>query len=717
MRDERESVSRIASKRYLEMTISDLVGILYRRHGVFAVSFVALLMMASVAISFFSPVYKSFASVGFVREEPATTQTDFPKAVWPNAAEFVETRMEMIVGNETLSTVMSILRGQGIIFSQEANARGNFLRRIFGDDQGFIASDAKVSDEIDKDVEALRRRIDVERIGNSTVIQIGVTDDDPERAYQIVSAVAESFVWLRNNELRRGMDNQLTVIQRQLDDARERLETVEQRHADWEKSSGNIADRERELILERIYDLNAELDTAFQEKEAARMLFEKRQAVKSSEELLALPDIAKDDQVRDLQVKYEVLQQNYAELEQRYQPAHPSMVRITGEIWSVQQTLAKALERSARQIDFGNANAQARYELVLKQLVRWKKELVKKHEALAGQGVLERDVEEAKRTVELLGAREQEILSSIAELKPDTLLLQLPSVPLYPEFPGKNDLWIAGVLVTLLVSVLIVILRDYFDQAIRSDEDLKRVFLLPVLGRVPLSRDDSQYLEIGETTEEALGHLIVLTEMMRTDPDPRQPDAGKAQVICVGSASPNEGKSRLSAQLALSYARRGFKTLLLDGDLRRPGHLSSIAGIPEFSDVLIGEEDISVLVSKVTKVDRNLDYLGARDGLPSVLATQLIETRFGAVTEMMCSSYDRIVIDTPPVLMVADSVTLMRLADVRLMVVRNNFSRRPDVMRALDQFEIAECSPDGLVLMAADTPKTYGYRTDTVWGT
>jgi len=188
-------------------------------------------------------------------------------------------------------------------------------------------------------------------------------------------------------------------------------------------------------------------------------------------------------------------------------------------------------------------------------------------------------------------------------------------------------------------------------------------------------------------------------------------------VICVGSASPNEGKSRLSAQLALSYARRGLKTLLLDGDLRRPGHLSSIAGIPDFSDVLIGEEDISVLVSKVTKVDRNLDYLGARDGLPGVLATQLIESRFGALTEIMRSSYDRIVIDTPPVLMVADSVTLMRLADVRLMVVRNNFSRRPDVMRALDQFGIAECSPDGLVLMAADTSKTYGYRTDTVWGT
>jgi capsular exopolysaccharide synthesis family protein len=164
----------------------------------------------------------------------------------------------------------------------------------------------------------------------------------------------------------------------------------------------------------------------------------------------------------------------------------------------------------------------------------------------------------------------------------------------------------------------------------------------------------------------------------------------KLKRIVVTGTAPEEGKSLVAANLALSQSRsRVLKTLLVDGDLRRPTVVSRFGfdpSLPGLSECLRGERQISEAVRKVDGT--GLWILPAGRALENPL--ELMQSgRLPELLDRLGKFFDWIIIDTPPVVPVADTAFWMKLADGVLLVIREGVSEKKVVARALDSFDRA----------------------------
>jgi capsular exopolysaccharide synthesis family protein len=164
----------------------------------------------------------------------------------------------------------------------------------------------------------------------------------------------------------------------------------------------------------------------------------------------------------------------------------------------------------------------------------------------------------------------------------------------------------------------------------------------------------------------------------------------KLKRIVVTGTAPEEGKSLVAANLALSQSRsRVLKTLLVDGDLRRPTVVSRFGfdpSLPGLSECLRGERQISEAVRKLDGT--GLWILPAGRALENPL--ELMQSgRLPEVLDGLGKFFDWIIIDTPPVVPVADTAFWMKLADGVLLVIREGVSEKKVVARALDSFDRA----------------------------
>ncbi len=178
------------------------------------------------------------------------------------------------------------------------------------------------------------------------------------------------------------------------------------------------------------------------------------------------------------------------------------------------------------------------------------------------------------------------------------------------------------------------------------------------------------------------------------------------KVILVTSSLPGEGKSTVSATLSRSFAQMEWRTLLIDCDLRKPSihTLFSIDRAPGFSDLLAGqlrEEDTIAHTDSV-----HLDVLPA--GSPSDGPAELLHSAATpALLKNLASRYDYVVVDSPPMTSITDTLLLSGYADGILFVVNGMVSPREMVKAAREQ--LLDRPVLGVVLNGISTPKKYGY--------
>ena len=213
------------------------------------------------------------------------------------------------------------------------------------------------------------------------------------------------------------------------------------------------------------------------------------------------------------------------------------------------------------------------------------------------------------------------------------------------------------------------------DNTVKTPDDLRQYFNLPYLGPVPNF----------EIKEEDPGHdLIILTS-----PKSSSSEAFRGlrtnilfssakhvpQVILVTSSAAKEGKTLISSNLAVAMAQGGGRTLILDCDMRRPrmNKIFSLPRDPGMSNILVGESSWEAMV-RPTPVDK-LWFIPSGPIPPNpaeLVSSDLMEEIIG----QMRGQYDRIIIDSPPVTAVTDSVALSRLVDGLVLVIKTGVTSR-----------------------------------------
>ena len=271
-----------------------------------------------------------------------------------------------------------------------------------------------------------------------------------------------------------------------------------------------------------------------------------------------------------------------------------------------------------------------------------------------------------------------------------------PTSPVSPR-PLLNAL-LASLLSVLLFAGAIVI-ASYFDRRLKDSEDVQEVVGVSTLGTIPLMRGRRGRQEMYQlamllyprsAAAEAYRSLRANLEFSSVD--------APVKTLLVTSAGPGEGKTVTAANLAVAFAQTGQQVLLLDADLRKPGvqamfNVSNDRGLSTLlrSDDALWEHSIRV------SEQPNLRLL-TTGPLPPNPAELLGTKRMQSILQRLSKSYDLLIIDSPPLLVVADSAILSSFVDGTLLVIDAKATRRDSARAARDALNRAGARVLGVLL-------------------
>jgi len=325
-------------------------------------------------------------------------------------------------------------------------------------------------------------------------------------------------------------------------------------------------------------------------------------------------------------------------------------------------------------------------------------------------------------------AEEQRIMSAS-----NTAGVKIVDMPVLPGEPiPKNEMrfYLLGAILGLALGIALAFFIEFNDTTIKSNEDIERFLMLPVMGTIPhITHDKKADVKIrrrnnGKSRGFSLlqyprqvfnfeGDDSVITESyrsLRTNLTFVSPDK-PLKTIVLTSAGPSEGKSLTISNLATAYAQMGKKTLLVDADLRRPviHHIFNCEREPGFTDLFGENPDFNRIIHSTDKENLYIVPAGVFTPNPAEL---IGSNRMTQIIEKLSETFDIIFFDSPPIVAVTDSTLLGTKTDGILIIIKSNHTEREIASRAINMLKNVNIRILGTVLNDIDLThrySSYGY--------
>jgi polysaccharide biosynthesis transport protein len=272
-------------------------------------------------------------------------------------------------------------------------------------------------------------------------------------------------------------------------------------------------------------------------------------------------------------------------------------------------------------------------------------------------------------------------------------------VPRRPITPNKVGNMFIGLFGGALLGIGLAFFFEYMDSRVKQPEEIRTQLGLPFLGMVPaFDAKETQgppLIGSGMPSEFAEAFRTIRTNVLFSSAD-----AGPKAIV-VTSTSPGEGKTVVSANVGMSLALAGQRTLLIDADMRRPKthELFDIAMEPGLSNLMVGDAKASDVVKKTQTP--NLWVLSAGKQPPNP-AELLGSKRFKDFITSLGTHFDWVIIDSPPVMAVTDASIVSHIAHGVIFVVGAEMTTSGSARAALDQLDSAKAKYVGGILNKVD---------------
>jgi polysaccharide biosynthesis transport protein len=542
-------------------------------------------------------------------------------------------------------------------------------------------------------------------IRNSRLVDISMTSTDPRLAADMANAHARAYIE-QNLEYRFSASKDATDwLEAQLAEQRKKVEASEADLQRYKEQHDAVAVEDRQnIVVQRLSDLNTaatKAKTARIEKEA---LYNQLRAIQNSNAIDSFPAVLGNEYIQKLKGDLGDLQRQQAELADKYGDRHPEMVKVRSAIQSAEAKLQIEIDKIVLSVksEFDTAAAQER--TLVGALEGGKAEALSLNRKGIEFSVLQRETESNRQVYEALLQRTKETGIS-GELKASNIrVVDAAEVPSGPYLPRRErDLTMAAVSGAVLALGL-VFLFEYLDNRIKSPQELRAQLNVPFLGMVPSidAKSSGALLHDGVPPNFAEAIRGVRTNVLFSSAEEG------VRVIVVTSAGPGEGKSLFSSNLSVSLAQAGQRVLHVDADMRRPRvhAIFEIAQEPGLSNLLVGDCKPSESIRKTAV--QNLCVLPA-GMIPPNPAELLGSKRCEEFFATLAQNFDWVILDSPPVLAVADASILANTATGVVFVVGADQTSRQAARAALEQLEGVQAHVIGAVLNRVDLEKNPYY--------
>ena len=585
----------------------------------------------------------------------------------------------------------------------------------------------------------------VQALAGTRLIDVSYTDPDPARAAAVANTITRVLADITFQQHFTATLQGSAWLTSQLNDLRTRAEQAQARAAALQRGTGMFGnDASRNVVLERLDSLNQTL-TAAESNRILKESIDKVAASGSPELISSLSGNSSTGSVASINTSLSLIQglrqqeaqvrSALAEDSVRYGPAYPKVAEQKAQLAGIASSIAAETTRLGQrahtdwEIAVGQeAGARAAFEQQ-KQLATRQNDSVIAYELARQEAGSSRDLYEGllarlKQTSLLEGLRANNVsVVSAAEMP-------APDQPSSPNVPLRLA---AALVAGLLLGLGAAVLAELTDASIHSLERIEWTLGVPLLavlpsiervaskttGRRMLPGQDKPRLQPGnEDSPHALPsprkpapppvplpvldqRLSVFSEGLRSLRTALQLSRSSEppKVILVTSCLAGEGKTTLAINLATLFAQGGARVLLVDADLRRPdlhhyGYASPVAGL---ATALSGPENVAPQ-QPIASIPSLHVLCGSE--VPPFPSELLGSDRMEALLREWRATYDVIVLDSPPVLPVTDSVLLSRHSDVTLLVARHKQTTHQALRRSVEalQKQSTPRGPVGVVL-------------------
>ena len=542
----------------------------------------------------------------------------------------------------------------------------------------------------------IRGGLRVQIVPATQMVDIRYRSDDPKLATDVVNKLVDTYI---DEDLRSRFDRTMHVsiwLQKQLEDLRQQAGDAQRQLADYQRQHNIVGtDETSNLTMQNLAQTSSDLESA----EADRIMKEARMRDFQTQDPDMVALTGDDPQLAALRSQLATLQTERAELASKYGEHHPRMQELNAQIDKVQASIKKEVALARRQVRDEYQGSHRMEQMLQKRLAAQKEDAYRLNEDEAQYAILRHEAELNRDLYDALQMRLKEASVTAGLSATNITVVDRASVPVYAIAPRKTLSLLMGLLGGLLCGIVIAFMVESIDDTLQTSEEVENVSMLASLATIPhISTETGKRKRKG--TEEAAPAASRMHQLVALySPKSHAAEAYRGlrsslllssidippRVIVVTSAFPGEGKTTTAVNAAIAFAQRGERVLLVDADLRR-GSLDRVFNLDDrsfgLSTVLTQPAAPKSLATPLPELPL-LAVLPTGPRPPNP-AEMLSSNRMDEQLRQWALEFDRVLIDTAPVLAVSDTQAMAALADTVILVARAGMTRKRALIRARD---------------------------------
>lgn len=536
---------------------------------------------------------------------------------------------------------------------------------------------------------------------NTRLLDITARHENAALARDIAIAAANGVMkWdLEQRAQSAGVANEFLVQEAERQRAKLQESEMELQKYRVEQNAVSL-EEDQNLVVEQLKQMSSKLSQQTAERVRLETEYAALMEMKTRpDDVIHLQIVANHPTLGGLSKSISDRKAEFAALQSRYKAKHPKYIAVQTDIENLEASFRQALPQVAQSLEsslLASLEAARMNENKFREgLEEQEKKSFELDRMAIEYNVRKREVESIKAVYESVVNRLKQIDVTKGIDQSTLKLHQLPNSPGSQIWPKPPVILASGVGGGLALAIGIAFILHMLDRSIKTVDQAEKILKLPVLatiGKAKLTEETGAVLKHNEHSPiaESFRSLRVMSNLLGKQEERR--------IFMLTSAVPSEGKTFCSCNYANSLAQQGLKTLLIDADLRKPSVSTAVYGEarkPGLTDFLLGQASFTDVLHATDSDLFRVIPAGSRSPNPAEL---LASKAFLQLLETALKHFDRIVIDTAPVVAVSDTLVIAPYVQTVLMVVRWNNTPSTVIQRAISLLGESGRPPSGIIL-------------------
>ena len=611
----------------------------------------------------------------------------------------VNNQIAILKSEEVLDYVVEDKKNQLEFKNLYSSTKKNFLRRVMFKDQ-----------EINKDYlkETLRNNFTVKNLPRSDVLQLSFTSSNAKISQLALKNIIDSYQRYEIDSKIQITNYANTKITERLKDLTIQMDEADQNLAKY-KSENDLVDTGgvKELKIKEIQTISNRILEAKQKyQEQQNDLLAIKVADGDVDALLAIEDLSSRDEISNIKNNLSANESNIQSLLLIYTEKHPKVSQAYDQNISLENQLKQILDETIQKKAFELSNLQTFINLSNEELDKAKKELRLIEEKEAGMMKFVREVESSRKLYETFLQRVKETNEAqnlqVSKMK----IIETPSLANKPFSPQPNKNFILTFIISFMGFYSLIFYRELNSSVIKSPETIESLGIsqIGILPKVENLKRGYHILQL--FIEDSASSFAECVRSARATIESR---FKKNSSYVVTSSNPSEGKTTFAFNLALSL-EKSFKVLFIEADIRRPSVLNGFYQFDKeilgLGEIISGEAQFKNVIFKVPGTDLDIITSGERRfDMSDIVSKEQIKKFF----DILKLDYDYLIIDSPPVQPVSDTLILTQASDYNLFVIRSDETKTSTFMSSIKKIQNVGAKVDGIIINDLDTSKDSYY--------